>query len=77
MNSDAFDEFDKTMASISEAAHGENIINKFVSATEMQDKLKKGGIRVLDVHCGRGMNIAELGNFLVCISIARINIMTP
>uniref|UniRef100_A0A0R3RVV1 Methyltranfer_dom domain-containing protein n=1 Tax=Elaeophora elaphi TaxID=1147741 RepID=A0A0R3RVV1_9BILA len=62
MENKMFDEFDKTMASISEAAHRENIISKFVPATEMQDRLKEGGIQVLDVGCGRGMHIAELGS---------------
>ncbi|CAG9532583.1 unnamed protein product [Cercopithifilaria johnstoni] len=62
MGSNVFDEFDKTMASISETTYRENIIGKFVPATEMQDKLEEGGIQVLDVRCGRGMRIAELGS---------------
>ncbi|EFO17845.1 hypothetical protein LOAG_10653 [Loa loa] len=62
MDNKMFDEFDKTMASISEAAHKENIISKFVPATEMQNKLEEGGIHILDVGCGRGMHIAELAS---------------
>ncbi|KAL3982746.1 Methyltransferase domain family protein [Acanthocheilonema viteae] len=62
MGSNMFDEFDKTMISISEAAYRGNIISKFVPVTEMQDKLEEGGIQVLDVRCGRGMHIAELGS---------------
>lgn len=65
-----FDEFDKTMASISEAAHKENIISKFVPATEMQNKLEEGGIHVLDVGCGRGMHIAELGTIFLSAPVS-------
>lgn len=70
-----FDEFNKTMAPISEVAYTEDIVTKFVSVTEMQDKLEEGGIQVLDVRCGRGMRIAELGSFLVCTDVADISIV--
>uniref|UniRef100_A0A1I8EG75 Methyltranfer_dom domain-containing protein n=3 Tax=Wuchereria bancrofti TaxID=6293 RepID=A0A1I8EG75_WUCBA len=57
-----FDEFDKTMASVLEAADKKNIVSKFVPVTGMQNKLEEGGIHVLHVGCGRGMHIAELGS---------------
>lgn len=57
MDSNISDEFNKRMESISEVAHRENIISKFVPATEMQNKLGKGGIQVLEVRCGRRMNL--------------------
>ncbi|KAM3725890.1 S-adenosylmethionine-dependent methyltransferase Rv2258c [Dirofilaria immitis] len=63
MENKMFDEFDKRMAAFSETTHKEDIINKFVPVTEMQNKLEEGGIQVLDVGCGRGMHIAELGRY--------------
>ncbi|OZC10973.1 methyltransferase domain protein [Onchocerca flexuosa] len=62
MDNKMFDEFDKRMAAFSEATHKDAIINKFVPATGMQSKLEEGGIQALDVGCGRGMHIAELGS---------------
>lgn len=56
-----FDEFDKRMAAFSEATHKDAMISQFVPATGMQSKLEEGGIQALDVGCGRGMHIAELG----------------
>ncbi|VDK83495.1 unnamed protein product [Litomosoides sigmodontis] len=62
VDSSMFDEFNKTVESISEVAYTEDIVTKFVSVTRMQDKLEEGGIQILDVHCGRGTRIAELGS---------------
>ncbi|MCP9265828.1 3-demethylubiquinone-9 3-methyltransferase [Dirofilaria immitis] len=66
MENKMFDEFDKRMAAFSETTHKEDIINKFVPVTEMQNKLEEGGIQVLDVGCGRGMHIAELESVTPC-----------
>uniref|UniRef100_A0A915PR10 Methyltransferase domain-containing protein n=1 Tax=Setaria digitata TaxID=48799 RepID=A0A915PR10_9BILA len=62
MDNGMFDEFDKRMAALSEASHQQYIISKFVPATGLQNKLEEGGIYALDVGCGRGMHIAELGS---------------
>lgn len=68
-----FDGFYKIMTSVSEAAYKEKIIQKFVPATGMQEKLEEGGIHVLDVGCGRGMHIAELGIVRLLLGAAALN----
>lgn len=62
MDNNMFDGFYKIMASVSEVAYKGEICQKFVPATGMQKKLEEGGIHVLDVGCGRGIHIAELGS---------------
>src|SRR5262245_20802530 len=60
MDYSSYSEFYENMSAISNAQHKKHLIDKYIPMIEMKEKLEQG-ITVLDVGCGVGFHMFELG----------------
>ncbi|KHJ86329.1 hypothetical protein OESDEN_13925 [Oesophagostomum dentatum] len=73
-----FADFYVTMASFSEALHRKHLISDFIPALspDLKERLEAGGLKCLDVGCGKGFHSAFLASNFPKSSFTGIDITT-